>query len=63
MSEKSKIPTFKIEKPERVSTSVGKLTIPRTTIENLGTIISQLMSQATKAGVKAKVVKGTLTLY
>lgn len=63
MQTKSNIPVFKIEKPEKVSSSIGKLSIPRTTPENLGAIISQLMQQAAKAGVKAKVVKGTLTLY
>lgn len=60
---KSTVPVFKIEKPERVTTALARVTIPRTQPEKLGAVLSDLLGQVAKAGHKVKVVKGSLTCY
>lgn len=59
----NQVARFTIAKPAKVSTAVGKLIVPRTTIENLTNVINELLANAAKAGVKPKVIKGVLTLF
>lgn len=56
-------PRFTIAKPAKVSTALCKLIVPRTSIDNLTTVINDLLTQASKAGHKPKVIKGVLTLF
>jgi hypothetical protein len=54
---------FTIEKPAGKSASIGKISVPRVSWEDLAETLEKLITKANESGAEIKAVRGTLTLY